>query len=72
VAEAAVVGVPHEIEGMAIKAVVAPRPGAGLGPDDVRRHCRARLEAGLVPSVVEVRAELPKTDSGKIRKAELR
>ena len=72
VAEAAVVGVPHEIEGMAIKAVVAPRPGAGLGPDDVRRHCRSRLEAGLVPSVVEVRAELPKTDSGKIRKAELR
>ena len=72
VAEAAVVGVPDEVDGMAVKAVLALRDGAELSADDVRRHCRARLEATLVPSLVEVRAELPKTDSGKIRKAELR
>ncbi|HEY8524283.1 MAG TPA: class I adenylate-forming enzyme family protein [Acidimicrobiales bacterium] len=71
VAEAAVVGVPDEIDGMAIKAVVAPRPGATLTEAEVRRHCRARLESYLVPKHVEIRASLPKTESGKIRKASL-
>ena len=72
VAEAAVVGVPDDIDGMAVKAVLALRDGAELSADDVRRHCRARLEPTLVPSLIEVRDELPKTDSGKIRKTELR
>jgi long-chain acyl-CoA synthetase len=71
VAEAAVVGVPDEIDGTAVKAVVAPRAGATLTEADVRRHCRARLESYMVPRHVEVRESLPKTDSGKIRKAAL-
>jgi acyl-CoA synthetase (AMP-forming)/AMP-acid ligase II len=71
VAEAAVVGVPDEIDGMAVKAVVAPRAGASLTEADVRKHCRARLESYMVPRHVEIRESLPKTDSGKIRKAAL-
>ncbi len=71
VAEAAVVGVPDEIDGTAVKAVVAARPGATLTPDAVRGHCRARLENYMVPRFVEVRDALPKTDTGKIRKAAL-
>jgi acyl-CoA synthetase (AMP-forming)/AMP-acid ligase II len=63
--------VPDEIDGMAIKVVVAPRPGADLDEDAIRRHCRARLENYMVPKFVEVRDTLPKTDSGKIRKAAL-
>jgi len=72
VAEAAVVGVPDDVDGMAIKAVVALRDGAALTVDAVRRHCRARLEPTLVPRHIEIRDALPKTDSGKIRKTELR
>jgi acyl-CoA synthetase (AMP-forming)/AMP-acid ligase II len=71
VGEAAVIGVPDEIDGTAIKVVVAPRPGAALTEDHIRRHCRARLENYMVPRHVEVRDTLPKTDSGKIRKAAL-
>jgi long-chain acyl-CoA synthetase len=71
VAEVAVIGVPDEIDGNAVEAYVAPRPGAELSPDVVRNHCRQRLETYMVPRHVEVRAELPKTQSGKIRRAEL-
>jgi amino acid adenylation domain-containing protein len=71
VAEAAVVGVADEIDGTAVKAVVAARPGATLTEDAVRGHCRARLENYMVPRFVEVRDALPKTDTGKIRKAAL-
>lgn len=71
IAEAAVVGVPDEVDGHAIEAVVALRPGAELTPETVRSHCRARLESHMVPRRVEIRDRLPKTDSGKIRRASL-
>ncbi|MBF0335515.1 MAG: long-chain fatty acid--CoA ligase, partial [Alphaproteobacteria bacterium] len=72
VAEAAVIGVDHPVDGMAPKAVVAPRRPGALTEDDLRRHCRARLEPHLVPRFFELVPELPKTDTGKIRKASLR
>lgn len=71
VAEAAVVGVDDPIDGKAILAIVVPREGSGLTEQQVRRHCRDNLEPQLQPKFVELRASLPKTDSGKIRKTGL-
>lgn len=68
VREAAVVGVPHPILGMAIKAVIAAAPGAGLTAAAVIRHCAGRLEDFMVPQMIEFRAELPKTETGKINR----
>lgn len=67
VLEAAVVGgVPDPVLGMALKAVLAVAPGSELAERDVIRHCASRLEEFMVPKQVEFRAELPKTDTGKI------
>lgn len=71
VAEVVVIGVPHEIDGQAVKAIVVPRPGTMLDERAVRLHCRARLPSHLVPRFVELRSSLPRTASGKIRKTEL-
>jgi long-chain acyl-CoA synthetase len=64
--EAAVVGAPDPILGMAIKAVVALAPGSDLTEQNIIRHCGKHLEDFMVPRLVEFRDELPKTDSGKI------
>jgi amino acid adenylation domain-containing protein len=64
--EAAVVGVPDPVLGLALKAVVAADPHANLTAHDVIRHCARHLEEFMVPKTVEFRDALPKTESGKI------
>ena len=71
VAEAAVIGMPDEVLGQSIRAVVRLEPGASLSEQDVLRHCAARLEDFMVPKSVEFRAEMPKTATGKVSKREL-
>jgi long-chain acyl-CoA synthetase len=66
VVDAVVVGVPDEVLGEAIKAVVSMRPGARLTAQDVLRHCAQRLEDFMVPKYVEFRESLPSTATGKI------
>jgi long-chain acyl-CoA synthetase len=64
--EAAVVGVPDPVLGLALKAIIAADPQAKLTAHDVIRHCARHLEDFMVPKLVEFRDALPKTDSGKI------
>lgn len=70
--EVAVVGTPDELLGAAVKAFIIRKPGAVLSERDVIRHCLARLESFMAPKYVEFVTELPKTDTGKIRKVNLR
>jgi long-chain acyl-CoA synthetase len=71
IAEAAVVGVGHPTDGMAIKAYVVLRDGREVSEAMIRAHCRERLEPRLIPRFFEFRSNLPKTDSGKITKTGL-
>jgi len=67
VLETAVIGVPDEVLGHAIKAFVV-RSDDALSEQQVRRHCTARLEGFMVPQYVEFVSQLAKTASGKIDK----
>jgi fatty-acyl-CoA synthase/long-chain acyl-CoA synthetase len=70
--EAAVFGIPSEEWGEAVHAVVVPREGHVLEPDQIIAFARAHLAGYKVPRSVELMDELPKTGSGKILKRELR
>ncbi|MDT7581868.1 MAG: long-chain acyl-CoA synthetase [Pseudonocardiales bacterium] len=77
VVEAAVVGVPDERTGHAVRAVVVSGSGAGgsgageLSADAVRDHCRSRLARFKVPTQVVFVDELPRTPTGRLLRGRL-
>ena len=71
VLECAVVGVPDEKSGEAVKLVIVKR-SPDLTEADVREYCRHELTGYKQPKVIEFRTELPKTPVGKILRRELR
>ena len=72
VAEVAVFGLDHPRWVEAVAAVVVPREGAELSPEDVVAHCRSRLAGFKTPKYVVLADALPKNPSGKILKRTLR
>ena len=72
VAEVAVVGVPDERWIEAITAVVVLKEGTTLTPETVRSHVKSRIADYKVPKRVDFVAELPRNQSGKLLKRQLR
>jgi len=72
VAEAAVVGQPHELHGEIPVAYVALKEGAEADEAALRTHCRAHLGRHEVPRRFVFLEALPKNAAGKILKRELR
>lgn len=71
VLECAVVGVPDEKTGEAVKLVIVKKDPA-LTEVQVKEYCKANLTGYKQPKVIEFRTELPKTPVGKILRRELR
>ncbi len=71
VLEVAVIGVPDNATGEAVRAYVVPQ-GDGLTQEKVREYCRRVLTDYKIPKVVEFRQELPKTPVGKILRKDLK
>jgi acyl-coenzyme A synthetase/AMP-(fatty) acid ligase len=75
VAEAAAVAAPDEVRGAVVRAVVVLREGVEPGDDlarELQDHVRDRTAPYKYPRLLEFAAALPKTASGKIKRAELR
>jgi acyl-coenzyme A synthetase/AMP-(fatty) acid ligase len=75
VAEAAAVAAPDDVRGQIVRAVVVLRDGheptAALS-GELQEHVKAETAPYKYPRIVDFATELPKTPSGKIKRAELR
>lgn len=72
VAEVAVLGIAHERWIEAITAVVVLKEGAELSAESVRSHVKSRIADYKVPKRVDFVAQLPRNQSGKLLKRQLR
>lgn len=75
VLECSVIGVPDELRGQAIKAIVVPTPGCQPSRKldrEIRDFCNSKLADYKWIRLLEFVSEMPKTISGKIRKVEQR
>jgi acetyl-CoA synthetase len=75
VAEAAAVAAPDEVRGQVVRAVVVLRPGrepSDALAKEIQEHVKAATAPYKYPRLVDFASELPKTPSGKIKRAALR
>jgi acyl-CoA synthetase (AMP-forming)/AMP-acid ligase II len=72
VSEAAVIGLPDERWGEAVKAVVVLKSGTTTNSDGLTQFCKARLAGYKVPKSVDIVQCIPRTDMGKVAKDKLR
>ncbi len=72
VLEAAVIGVPHELWGVAVTAFVVLKPGESVSESDLIESCRPLIAHYKLPKAVHFVDSLPKSATGKIQKASLR
>jgi len=72
VAEAAVVGVPHQKLGETPKAFVVLKGGVKAKARELINFCREKLASFKIPTAIEFKSSLPRTSSGKIQKFLLR
>lgn len=72
VAEAAVIGMPHEVYGEEVMAVIVPQAGEKPTVEEIEEYCKKHLGKFQQPKRIEFALFLPKTPLGKIQKKELR
>jgi acyl-CoA synthetase (AMP-forming)/AMP-acid ligase II len=72
VKEVAVIGVPDEKWGEAVKALVVPIEGVEIKEEEIIDHCRHHLAGFKKPKSVEFLKTLPRNPYGKVQKTVLR
>lgn len=72
VQDCAVIGVPHEKWGEAVKAIIEVKPSMQVAEEELLSFCKERLGSVKAPKSVEVWPSLPRSSIGKVLKKEIR
>lgn len=72
VLEAAVIGVPHEVWGEMVAAVIVPKPGQTIDLEELQAFCRQSLAGYKIPRKLFLVDQIPRNASGKVLKYKLR
>ncbi len=72
VEDCAVIGVPDVTWGERVRAVIVPRAGETVSPEEITEWCRSRLASFKKPESVVLTGEIPRNPMGKILKRVLR
>lgn len=72
VQEAAAIGIPHPSRGESVKVFVALKEGETATQEELIEYCKDKIARFKLPTEIEFRNELPKTNVGKILKKDLR
>ncbi|MDF1737382.1 MAG: AMP-binding protein [Minwuia sp.] len=72
VQDCAVIGVPHDKWGEALKAVIELKPGAEVAEDEIIALCKEKLGSVKAPKSVDFWPELPRSPVGKVLKRDIR
>jgi acyl-CoA synthetase (AMP-forming)/AMP-acid ligase II len=70
--EAAVIGIPHEVWGETVAAIVVPKQGKYINQEELQQFCRQQLAGFKIPRVFYELDQLPRNASGKVLKYQLR
>ncbi len=72
IAELTVIGLPDPKWGEAVTAVVVPKPGCNVSLEEVKVFCRGKIAGYKIPQAIELVDAIPKNQTGKVVKRELR
>lgn len=72
VQEACAIGIPHPVRGESVKVFVVLKEGETATQEELIEYCKTRLATYKLPTEIEFRKELPKTNVGKILRKQLR
>ena len=72
VQEAAAIGIPHPTRGESVKVFVTLKEGRSATSEELIEYCKGKMATFKLPTEIEFRNELPKTNVGKILKKDLK
>lgn len=70
--DVAAIGLPHEKWGECVTAVIVPKQGAHIDPDDIIAYARQRIAGFKTPKRIEIVGEIPRNAAGKALRRELK